>query len=157
MESYLQGQDLWEVVGGSESTPPPEADANALKKWKVKVGKAMFAIKVLIEEEMFEHIRYAPTPKEAWNILASRFSKKNEMRLQNLEMELMSIKQGEMSINQYFTKVKSLCREISELDSASKISEDRMRRIIIYGIKVERPKSIFKRSSTTSKTGRHTR
>ena len=50
-------------------------------------------------------------------------------------MELMSIKQINMSINQYFTKVKSLCREISELDSTSKISEDRMRRIIIYGIK----------------------
>ena len=53
----------------------------------------MFAIKVSIEEEMLEHIRYAPTPKKAWNILASRFSKKNETRLQNLEMELMSIKQ----------------------------------------------------------------
>ena len=50
-------------------------------------------------------------------------------------MELMSIKQGDMSINQYFTKVKSLYHEISELDSASKISEDRMRRIIIYEIK----------------------
>ena len=22
IESYLQGQDLWEVVGGSETTPP---------------------------------------------------------------------------------------------------------------------------------------
>ena len=65
LESYLQSQDLWEVVGRSESTPPPEADANALKTWKVKVGKAMFAIKVSIEEEMLEHIRYTPTPKEA--------------------------------------------------------------------------------------------
>lgn len=23
MESYLQGQDLWENVGGSDTTPPP--------------------------------------------------------------------------------------------------------------------------------------
>ena len=59
------------------------------------------------------------------------------MRLQNLEMELISIKQGDMSINQYFTKVKSLCCEIYELDYTSKISENRIRRIIIYGIKPE--------------------
>ena len=59
----------------------------------------MFAIKVSIEKEILEHIRYAPTPKKVWDILASQFSKKNEMRLQNLEMELMSIKQWEMSIN----------------------------------------------------------
>ena len=64
MLGVFQGQDLWEVVGESESKPPLEADANALKKWKVKARKAMFAIKVSIEEEMLEHIRYAPTPKE---------------------------------------------------------------------------------------------
>ena len=46
----------------------------------------MFAIKVSIEEEMLEHIRYAPTPKQVWDILASRCFKKKEMRLQNLEM-----------------------------------------------------------------------
>ena len=42
-----------------------------------------------------------------------------------------------MTINQYFTKVKSLCREISELDPTSAILESRMRRIIIHGLKSE--------------------
>ena len=36
LESYLQGQDLWEVIGGRESMPPLEADANALKKVKTQ-------------------------------------------------------------------------------------------------------------------------
>ncbi|KAJ4723417.1 Retrovirus-related Pol polyprotein from transposon TNT 1-94 [Melia azedarach] len=117
MESYLQGQDLWEIVGGSEITPPQ--DSTALKKWKVKAGKAMFAIKTTVEEDMLEHIRDADTPKKAWDTFAALFSKKNDTRMQLLENELLSIAQGEKTISQYFNKVKSICREISELDHTS--------------------------------------
>ncbi|CAL9026648.1 unnamed protein product, partial [Prunus brigantina] len=63
MESYLQGQDLWDVVGGND--------------WKIKAGKTMFALKTTIEEEMLEHIRKAKTPKEAWDTFAALFSKRN--------------------------------------------------------------------------------
>ena len=69
----------------------------------------MFAIKTTIEEERMEHIRDATTPREAWISLAMRFSKKNDIRLQLLENELMSISQKDMTISQYFTKMKSLC------------------------------------------------
>ena len=47
----------------------------------------------------------------------------------------MSISQKDMIISQYFTKVKCLCREIAELDEASKIVNSRMRRIIIHGLR----------------------
>uniref|UniRef100_A0A2N9J1Z6 CCHC-type domain-containing protein n=1 Tax=Fagus sylvatica TaxID=28930 RepID=A0A2N9J1Z6_FAGSY len=135
MESYLQGQDLWEIMAGSETTPLD--NDQALQKWKVKAGKAMFAIKTSIEEEMLEHIRRADTPKVAWDTFATLFSKKNNVRLQLLENELMSIAQRNMTITQYFTKVKSLCCEISELDPASNISKSRIRRIIIHGLRPE--------------------
>ncbi|KAJ0431334.1 putative RNA-directed DNA polymerase [Helianthus annuus] len=42
-----------------------------------------------------------------------------------------------MTISQYFHKVKSLCREIGELDPEGKIGEPRMKRIIIHGLKAE--------------------
>ncbi|XVE88918.1 hypothetical protein DITRI_Ditri19aG0107900 [Diplodiscus trichospermus] len=62
MESYLQGQDLWEIVSGKNVTPE---DAATLKKWHVKSGKAMFAIRATFEKEMLEHIKEAKTPKDA--------------------------------------------------------------------------------------------
>ena len=65
------------------------------------------------------------------------FSRKNEARLQLLENELAGISQGALSISQYFTKVKNICREISQLDPEEKISEARMRRIIIHGLRPE--------------------
>ncbi|KAE8706915.1 hypothetical protein F3Y22_tig00110387pilonHSYRG00212 [Hibiscus syriacus] len=53
MESYLQGQDLWEVVDGGEFTQLAVEDANGiLRKWKIKAGKEMFALKTTIEEEI---------------------------------------------------------------------------------------------------------
>ncbi|KAA0037350.1 Integrase, catalytic core [Cucumis melo var. makuwa] len=135
MKSYLQGQDLWDVVGGTEVNPPE--DAATLKKWNIKAGKATFAIKTTIDEEMLEHISIMETPKKVWDTFTSLFSKKNDARLQFLENELLSITQREKTINQYFTKVKFLCCEISELDPTSAISESRMRRIIIHGLKSE--------------------
>ena len=111
MDSYLQGQDLWEIVASGETTPLENAEA--LRKWKIKAGKALFAIKISIEEEMPEHIRHVSTPKAAWDTFSTLFSKKNDVRLQLLENELMSIAQRDMTIMQYFTNVKSLCRESS--------------------------------------------
>ena len=65
------------------------------------------------------------------------FSKKNDTRLQLLENELLSILQCDMIIAQYFHKVKLICREITKLDPKSAIGEDRMKRIIIYGLRPE--------------------
>ena len=137
MESYLQGQDLWEIVGGSESTQPTEDANDILRKWKIKAGKAMFALKTTVEEEMLEHIRDTRTPKEAWDTFVTLFSKRNDTRLQLLESELLSMVQRDMTIAQYFHKVKSICREISELDPTAPIGETRIKRIIIHGLRPE--------------------
>nr|KAJ0216063.1 hypothetical protein LSAT_V11C300119470 [Lactuca sativa] len=137
MNSYLQGQDLWEVVGGSKTTPPEEDVNGALRKWKIKEGKAMFALKTTIEEEMLEHIRDENTPKEVWDTFVMLFLKKNDARLQLLENEILSILQRDMMIAQYFHKVKSICRKITELDPLSVIIEAQIKRIIIHGLRPE--------------------
>lgn len=50
MESYLQGQDIQEIVCGTDVKLPTENAA--LKKWNIKAGNAMLAIKSTIEKEM---------------------------------------------------------------------------------------------------------
>jgi hypothetical protein len=136
MMSYMQGQDLWEVVNGSDVTQPEAEDANGtLRKWKIKAGKAMFVLKTTAEEDVLEHIRDATTPKQAWDTFAKLFSKKNDTRLQLLESELLSIAQSDMTVAQYFHKVNMLCREISDLEAP--IGETRMKQIIIQGLRPE--------------------
>ncbi|KAA0056550.1 hypothetical protein E5676_scaffold1154G00100 [Cucumis melo var. makuwa] len=70
---------MWDVVGGTEVNPPE--DVAALKKWNIKAGKPMFAIKTTIDEEMLEHISIMEKPKKAWDTFASLFSKKNDARV----------------------------------------------------------------------------
>ncbi|KAK3007270.1 hypothetical protein RJ639_017691 [Escallonia herrerae] len=82
MMSYMQGQDMWEVVKGSEVTQLEAKDANGtLEKWKIKAGKAMLALKTTVKEDVLEHIRDASTPKQAWDTFTKLFLKKNDTRL----------------------------------------------------------------------------
>ncbi|RVW57839.1 Retrovirus-related Pol polyprotein from transposon TNT 1-94 [Vitis vinifera] len=113
----------------------------------------MFALKTTIEEDVLEHIRDAKTPYEAWNTFTKLFSKKNDTRLQLLENELLSVAQCDLTIAQYFHKVKTLCREISELDLEALIGETRMKGIIIHGLRPEFKEALVKQMGGVSLKG----
>ena len=80
----------------------------------------MYVLPTTVEDELPEYIREAATPKIEWDTLATLFSKKNDARLKLPKSKLMTISQGSMMINQYFTKVKSLCHEIAQIKSSLK-------------------------------------
>ncbi|GJZ55387.1 integrase [Tanacetum coccineum] len=58
MEAFLQGQDLWDLVAGEETIPADTpANADLRRKWKVKCGKALFALRTSISKEFIDHVR----------------------------------------------------------------------------------------------------
>nr|DAD39222.1 TPA_asm: hypothetical protein HUJ06_013545 [Nelumbo nucifera] len=135
MEAFLQGQDLWELVSGVDEIPAdtPE-NAKSRRKWKIKCGKALFALRTSISKEFIDHVHDVSSPKEVWDTLERLFSKQNTARLQFLENELAMLKQEGMSISEYFLCVKNICAEISELDPKEKINDARLRRFLIRGL-----------------------
>ncbi|KAG8370120.1 hypothetical protein BUALT_Bualt14G0084400 [Buddleja alternifolia] len=94
MEAYLQGQDLWDMTLGLDVIPvdTPE-NAEARRKWRIKCGKAMFALRTSISKEFIDHVREVDSPKEVWDTLEALFMKKNTSRLQFLENELDGLTQ----------------------------------------------------------------
>ncbi|KAJ1380743.1 gag-polypeptide of LTR copia-type [Sesbania bispinosa] len=128
----MLGQDLWGVVGGAETIA--STDEREKNKWEIKARKAMYVFSITVEDEFLQRIKDLKTPKEAWDTLATLFARKSDAKFQLLENELMSVQQGDMIINQYFTKVKSICNEIAKLDLDSSINDARKRRIIIHGL-----------------------
>ncbi|KAH0694065.1 hypothetical protein KY285_021162 [Solanum tuberosum] len=108
MQYYFLGQELWDIIGGSDTTPPTNVEAT--KRWKVKARNAMYALTITIEDEFLQRIKNAKTPKEVWDTLATIITKKNDARLQRLEMRF--------------------CLE-------NAITETRMRRIIVHGLMPE--------------------
>ena len=109
MQYYFLGHELLDIITGSDTIPL--TDDEATKRWKVKTGKAMFVLSITIEDEFLQRIKNAKTPKEAWNTLATIFTKKNDVGLQSLENDLFYISQKNMTINQYFSRVKPLSDE----------------------------------------------
>ena len=100
-------------------------------------GKAEFALKRSISHGLFEHIIKCKSANEIWETLDRLYNKKDVSRLQMLENELANATQGELSISQFFVKIKNLCSEISLLDPDEPISEARLRRHIVRGLKPE--------------------
>lgn len=132
MESYLVGEDLWDVVNGNNTDAPentPE-NAEATKKWRQVNAKAEFVLKTSISPALFDHIIGCKSAREIWETLNRLFNKKDEARLQILENELANTTQGNLSISEYFLKIKKLCSEISLLNPEEAISEARQRRYI---------------------------
>ncbi|KAK8926653.1 hypothetical protein KSP39_PZI018970 [Platanthera zijinensis] len=56
MESYLLGEDLWEVVCGDESQEVTAAAAEAMRVWRKTNAKTEFVLKRAISSELFDHI-----------------------------------------------------------------------------------------------------
>lgn len=54
IEPYLQGQDLCVVIASTKTTTTENAEA--LWKWCIKAGKTMFVLKMMIDEDLVEHI-----------------------------------------------------------------------------------------------------
>ncbi|XP_077217868.1 uncharacterized protein LOC143852370 [Tasmannia lanceolata] len=139
MESYLVGEDLWDVVCGDANVAPEDTQeyGDVLKAWRMKNAKAEFLLKRSISHDLFDHIIGCKSACEIWTTLDGFLNKKNMVRLQMLENELANTTQGGLSISQFFLKIKNLCSEISLLDPEEPISEARMKPHIIRGLKRE--------------------
>lgn len=63
MKSYLAVQDLWNVMRADHTMPLEEATEKS--KWKIDVGRALFAIKQFVNDDILKHIEDVETRKEA--------------------------------------------------------------------------------------------
>jgi len=53
----------------------------------------MYVLSIIAKDECLYRIKDCETPQEAWDILETLFTKKYEAKLQQLENEMISIKQ----------------------------------------------------------------
>ncbi|TYH09630.1 hypothetical protein ES288_A07G111900v1, partial [Gossypium darwinii] len=79
MEAFLQGQDLWDLITGVDAEIPADTHENVevRRKWKIKYGKTLFALRTSIRKEFIDHVRGVNSPKQLWKTLERLFSKKN--------------------------------------------------------------------------------
>ena len=96
VKMYLMKEDLFRLVDGSES-PPPSADAGAVRKYNLHCDKALANIVLAIDPKLLYLIGDPTDRAEVWQKLQNTFQKKtwvNELRLKR-KLYNMKLKAGD--------------------------------------------------------------
>lgn len=80
MDTYLQGQDLWDLIVCASDIPAntPE-NAEPRRKWKIKCGKPLFALRTSIGKEFIDHVRDVSSQKKSGRHLRDCFLKRIQL------------------------------------------------------------------------------
>ena len=74
-----------------------------------RLDEAYECLWLSISQDLIFHINGLKTPKEVWDKLASLFDKQDDLRVYQLENELISLHQANFeTLNDFFTKFKNL-------------------------------------------------
>ncbi|KAH0709573.1 hypothetical protein KY284_011000 [Solanum tuberosum] len=88
--AYLKGQDMCDLIAGAEAKIPANAPENSepRRKWKIKCGKALFALRTSIGKELIDHVRDTKQPSvEDFEILLSNKEALAKQMAKRLELD----------------------------------------------------------------------
>ncbi|KAL0446249.1 UNVERIFIED_CONTAM: hypothetical protein Slati_1752800 [Sesamum latifolium] len=94
----------------------PADDSDELDEWIRTDYMVTTWILNMISKEIVDAFIYASSARSLWLELEARYGGSNGPMIYNLEREIASISQGEMSFTTYFTKIKMLWDELVCLD-----------------------------------------
>ena len=99
-------------IDGSLTKPA----ANDLKKWIKCNDMVMAWILNVLTKDIGDSIIYAKSARDMWLQLEERYGQANGAKFYQVQKEICNISQGSSDIAAYFTKIKTLWDEISDLD-----------------------------------------
>nr|KYP63586.1 hypothetical protein KK1_018165 [Cajanus cajan] len=112
MRMALEGKNKLVFIDGS--VPKPSVDDPKRQSWKRNNSIIASWIMNSVSKDIAASISYTSTASDIWNDLKIRFQKKNGLRIFKIKRDLMNLKQGDLTITQYYTKVKSYWEELAE-------------------------------------------
>ena len=69
-----------------------------------------------VDDQMLNYIKDAKAPKEAWENLKKIFAASTTTRKLQLRQELNNIRQRDMSVTDYTTKIKEICDALGSIN-----------------------------------------
>lgn len=94
---------------------PGASDQIALNSWTRNNNMVISWILNSVSREIATSVIYTDSAHEIWTDLRERFQQSNGPRVFQIRREMMTLNQGEDSIGVYYTKLKSLSEELSQL------------------------------------------
>lgn len=112
---YVKGKDLWGHIDGSKPAPDKDQYAEEHSKWEVKDAQIMAWILGSVESNIIMNLRPFKTAAEMWNYLKKLYSQHNTARRFQLEHELATLHQGNLSISDFYSTFMSLWAEYTDI------------------------------------------
>ena len=103
MVVMLHTKHLFRLI---EEDPELDKDkANYMNRLDEAIGLMLFSV----SRDLRFHIQDLDTPKEVWDKISSLFDKHDEMRIHQIENDLITLNPSNFeSLNEFFTKFKNL-------------------------------------------------
>ena len=101
----LRTKGLFRLIEEAEEEPNSDKDK---AKYMNRLDEAHGHLLSSVSRDLRFHIQGLKTPKEVWDKLASLFDKQDEMRIHQLENDLITLNPSNFeSLNEFFTKFKT--------------------------------------------------
>ncbi|MCO5606654.1 hypothetical protein L7F22_060842 [Adiantum nelumboides] len=122
MTNFLQGKGYWDYIEGENDEAPrclkqnatPEEN-KALKDWKQGKSKVMYWMSMSVSDSMMGYLESAPSPAIAWKSLEKLNEDHTRVKKVQLKTELNTVKRGNMSINDYASKIKTITNSLGSI------------------------------------------
>lgn len=90
-------------------------DLNLINSWARNNNIVMSWILISISKDIAANLLYLNTAHEIWNDLKELFKQSNGSKIFQLHLELLRTRQDQLTVNQYFLKLKTISKELNNL------------------------------------------
>ncbi|XP_004298166.1 PREDICTED: uncharacterized protein LOC101305751 [Fragaria vesca subsp. vesca] len=118
-------------VNGSIKAPSETADPNGYAIWSRCNDMVHSWIVNSCDPEIAESVTYYPTAYEVWEDLHERFSQANATRIFEIQRDINSLRQEQLSVSVYYTKLKALWDELSTLDATQQTDQQKLMQFLM--------------------------
>lgn len=113
MTIALNANNKFGFIDGSIAIP--KEDDQMYQSWFQNNNVVSSWLLNSISKDLIANITYSSTAVEMWKILQDQFHQPNSPRICQLQRDLVSYTQGNLSVNGYFSKIQALWKEVQEI------------------------------------------
>ncbi|KAG7599411.1 Reverse transcriptase RNA-dependent DNA polymerase [Arabidopsis suecica] len=106
----------------------PGEDSENFEDWVANNALVVSWMKLTIEENISDSISHLDDPHELWTHIQKRYGVKNGQRVQRLKTELATCRQRGTSLDEYYGKLSSLWKSLSDYQQAKTMEDVRKER-----------------------------
>ncbi|CAL8999400.1 unnamed protein product [Prunus brigantina] len=122
----LSAKNKLGFVDGSVKRPSVETDPEGFSLWRRCNDMVLSWILNSLEQDIADSVIYSDTAHDIWQDLEERFSQSNAPRIFQIQRDIASLTQDQMTVAAYYTKLKGLWDELASYNNVSPCSQRRI-------------------------------